>query len=84
METPQPTAAPSLTPPPRAVTLVVRRRAWGEPHVRFWWLGAVALFVAAACLLATRYANWREGVALIHSGVPVQAKVLVANGTTSP
>lgn len=82
MDTPPTTAAPSCSKPPRAVTARVRRRAWAEPHVRVWWVGALALFVVAMYFLATRYASWLEGVHLIRSGVPLQGKIVEAGGST--
>jgi len=75
--------------PPREVTARARRRAWADPHVRFWWLTGLVLVGAGAYLLASRYFAWRQDARLVESGTPVEATVLqadesVARGKTLP
>lgn len=72
--------APNLPPPPRPVTPRVRRRAWAEPHVRFWWLTALVLLATGAYLGTAGLVAWRRTVRLIESGTPVRATVVLANG----
>jgi hypothetical protein len=77
--TENPTLTQSPPGPPRKLTARVWRRAWLEPHVRFWWLAAVVFLAAAVYLLVSRYLVWRESSRLISSGVPVPATVLQAD-----
>src|SRR4051794_30894051 len=76
-----PVAPPAQPPPapPRELTPTVRRRAWLDPHVRFWWLTALVLVLAGASLLAVRHAGWRLGARLVESGKPVDATVRQAD-----
>ena len=87
--TEHPIIAPSPPAPPRDVSARIRRRAWLEPHVRFWWLATVVLILAAAYLLVSRYLAWRDASRLIVSGIPVPATVVevdesVVRGKTEP
>lgn len=65
----------ALPQPPRPVTPLVRRRAWAEPIVRFLWLSAVGIAVAALYFLGTRYFEWRSEGWLITQGKEVTARV---------
>ncbi|HSZ59285.1 MAG TPA: DUF3592 domain-containing protein [Tepidisphaeraceae bacterium] len=83
------TIAQAPPAPPRGLTARVRRRAWLEPHVRFWWLAAVVLLLAALYLLVSRYLAWHDSSRLITAGVPVPATVVevdesVVRGKTEP
>src|SRR5688572_23195450 len=72
----------TLPPPPRPLTPRVRRRAWAEPHVRFWWLAAAALVAAGVYMVAVEYTAWRREVWLVRNGTPVQAKLEQSAGET--
>ena len=72
----------TLPPPPRPFTPRVRRRAWAEPHVRFWWLAAAALLAAGLYMGVVAYVAWRREVWLVRNGTVVQAKVEQSAGET--
>jgi hypothetical protein len=65
----------TLPPPPRPLTPRVRRRAWAEPHVRFWWIVAAVLVAAGVYMLVINYVAWRREVLLIRDGIPVKAYI---------
>lgn len=65
-----------LPPVPRPVTGRVRRRAWQEPIVRFLWLSAVAIFIAALYMVVSRYLEWYTESRLITDGKVVTARVM--------
>ena len=69
----------TLSPPPRPLTPGVRRRAWTEPHVRFWWLAGAALVAAGAYMLVVNYVAWRREVWLIRNGTLVNATIERSN-----
>lgn len=62
-------------PVPRAITPRVRRRAWAEPVVRFWWLTAVVLGLIGVGFALQSVLDWRHDVNLIRDGVAVDAVV---------
>ena len=70
----------TLPPPPRPLTPRVRRRAWAEPHVRFWWLAAAALVAAGVYMFIVNYVAWRREAWLIRNGTLVQAKLERSGG----
>lgn len=74
----QPSTDPS--PPPRPIDGRTSRRAWGEPHVRFWWLSAIVFAVIAAVLVYTSVREWNRQKRLIAEGLPVKAEVIRAGG----
>jgi len=76
--------AASLPASPRPVTPRVRRRAWTEPHVRFWWVLTLALFLIGAYVCAREWLNWSRDVRLIRSGRIVDATIITASGLSSP
>lgn len=82
-----PDAAAPLPPEPagapRPVTGRVRRRAWTEPHVRFWLLLTAALFVICASVAFREVSGWRREVWLIRHGRLVEAEVTSAGGLGS-
>jgi hypothetical protein len=69
------TAPHAPSPPPRAITPRVRRRAWVEPAVRFWWLTAMVLVLIGAWFALQGVLEWRHDVKLIREGVAVDATV---------
>jgi hypothetical protein len=74
--TAEPTTLQQPPPPaPRAVTPRVRRRAWVEPVVRFWWLTAMVLVLIGAWFALQGVLEWRHDVKLIREGVAVDATV---------
>ena len=77
------TAAPPPTPP-RPLTPIARRRAWGDPRVRFWWGAGLVLIAAAAFLLISRTIAWREDSRLSIEGTVVDAKILQAEESVAP
>ena len=72
-------AAAKLTnptpPPPRAMTPRASRAAWMEPHVRFWWMVAVCLFLATVCEAIVETSAWNADRNLLEHGVVVDAKI---------
>ena len=62
-------AGVALPPPPRDISPAVRRRAWAEPRVRFWWLAAVVVLAIAGYFLGTRYWSWRRQADLVRHGL---------------
>ena len=81
-----PEAAPagaSLPDPPRPLTPRVRRRAWTEPHVRFWWVLTVALLLIGAYVCGREWLVWSREVRLIRSGRAVDAEIMSAAGLSS-
>jgi hypothetical protein len=62
-------------PPPRSLTSRAKRAAWMEPHVRFWWLVALCLFIAAACEAVVETTGWNADRNLLDHGVVVNAKI---------
>jgi hypothetical protein len=67
---PQPPAAP------RELTPAVLRRAWGEKHVRVWWLlGLVTLGIVCYYAISRAHA-WSHERRLITAGAAVTAEVM--------
>jgi hypothetical protein len=60
------------------------RRAWAEPHVRLWWVTALAVLGAGLYVGAMQTADWYREVRLIRHGVPVTAKVVSVNYKDMP
>lgn len=60
MDEPIPTELPPLADPPRAPTARVRRRAWADPVVRFWWLAAAVTLAAGIYLGVSSFNVWRH------------------------
>jgi hypothetical protein len=85
--TPVEAVAPVLSsaPPdvPRPVTRGVRRRAWTEPHVRFWWLLTLAMLLIAAYVCGREVLSWRREARLIREGRLVEAEITRAGGLSS-
>jgi hypothetical protein len=73
---PNPTASPAgpdVPETPRPITPRVARRAWIEPHVRFWWLAGALITVAAIGIFLGGLAEWRSENRVVREGVAVQA-----------
>jgi hypothetical protein len=62
-------------PPPRPVTRHVRRQAFNEPRVRFWFLITMALIFAGSYFATTQFLNWRTQARLVRSGLVVTATI---------
>lgn len=77
MHAPSPTIPAA---PPRPTTARAARRAWADPHVRFWWATATALLVIGVFFVVTRYLDWHQSAQLVQSGQQVQATVVEADG----
>lgn len=74
---------PSLSempgPAPRTVTARGRRRSWGEPGVRLWWLTALVLAVIAGSLTVGRLRGSAQDRELVRQGRKVDAKIRYAD-----
>jgi len=75
-------ADPVPAAPPRPLNGPIRRRAWNEPRVRFWWVSGLVLLAIAvgfAVDMGTEWSNWRW---LIRNGQQVTAEVVEVGGVT--
>jgi hypothetical protein len=76
----QQVAAP--TPPvperPRQVTALARRRAWGDIHVRFWWLSALAVTVVITYFTVGQVRSALRDRDIILKGIAVDATITKA------
>lgn len=70
--------------PPRAVDAAVARAGWVEPRVRFLWLLAMVLVVAAGWLTVLQFQERAEEIALINGGAAVEATVWSRGGPRQP
>ena len=68
---------------PRPVTPRVRRRAWSEPHVRFWWLLTAAMFVIGVYVCGREFVLWSREARLVREGRLVEAEIIRAGGLSS-
>jgi hypothetical protein len=69
--------------PPRPLTPRVRRRAWLEPHVRFWWVLTLVLLAIGAYVGGSQWLVWSREVWLVRSGRVVDAEIMTAGGLSS-
>jgi hypothetical protein len=85
--TPADAVAPVLAsaPPdaPRPVTPRVRRRAWTEPHVRFWWLLTLAMLLIGVYVCGREFLTWSREARLVREGRLVEGEVMRAGGLSS-
>jgi hypothetical protein len=65
----------ALPPPPRPLTVRVRRRAWADPLVRFWWLTGSVLLILGIYLGASIWKVWHREQWLISQPLS-QAQIL--------
>lgn len=75
-------AGPIPAAPPRPLNGPIRRGAWNEPRVRFWWVSAAVLLAIAASFAldkGSEWANWRR---LILHGQQITAEVVEVGGIT--
>jgi hypothetical protein len=68
--------------PPRPLTAHVRRRSWGEPCVRLWWIVAVVLAVVGAWYTVKPVRESARLGYLINNGLVVKAHVDELDGTS--
>lgn len=71
---------PPLPGVPRPLSKLIRRRAWGERHVRVWWLLGVALLVITCYYAISRVYLWSEETRLITHGEKVMGEVVGWSG----
>ena len=73
-----------LSSPPRPETRRVRQRAWGDIHVRFWWLSALAVIGVMTYFTAWRISDALRDRAIIRHGQVVQTTITSVDGGTTP
>ena len=67
-----------LPPPPRPLTPRVRRRAWGDIHVRFWWLSALAIGLVICWFAVGQVRAGLRDREIINNGIPLKAMIKTA------
>ena len=65
----------SLPPPPREVTRTASRRAWGDIHVRFWWLSAIGVGLVIAYFSMIQINRGLYDREIIRNGIPVDTVI---------
>lgn len=75
-------AGPAPEVPPRGLTKTIRRRAWNEPRVRFWWVSGLILLAIAVSFALDKGSEWANWRGLILHGQKVNAKVVEVGGVT--
>lgn len=73
-----PASAATLPPPPRPLTPRVRRRAWGDSHVRVWWLSALAVALVIGWFTIGRVREGLRNREIIEDGIAVTAVIKTA------
>ncbi|MEA2710896.1 MAG: hypothetical protein QOF78_3497 [Phycisphaerales bacterium] len=72
-------ATPTDLPrPPRPITSRARRRAWGDIHVRIWWLSALAVVLVIGWFTIGRVRDGLRDRDIIKNGIPVQTIIKTA------
>ena len=69
-----------MTQPPRDITPAVRKRAWADPPVRFWWLTGGTLLIIALGLAVGNYVEWAKLNRAISPGVKVKSRIIAVEG----
>jgi hypothetical protein len=64
--------------PPRALTPLVRRRAWTEPRVRLWWVLCLGVLGVTLVVAARQAVTWWSERQLLSSGVTVEGTIVRA------
>jgi len=77
-------AGSALSPTPRPSTRLARRRAWGDIHVRFWWLSAIGVIAVMTYFTVWRITDALNDRAIIRGGQVVQTTIASVNGGTTP
>ena len=75
--------ADSLPSPPRPSTPLARRRAWGDIHVRFWWLSALGVIVVMAYFTVWRITDALRDREIIQHGQVVETTIMSVDGGTT-
>jgi len=75
----EPSPPPSV---PRPLTAHVRRRAWVEPRVRFWWMAAIAMLITGGGFIVIALHSRSHEIWLIDHGIRINSTVVIANGET--
>lgn len=74
-------APPELPAIPRPVTPPVARVATLEPSVRFWFILSAVFMLVAVYFGLKSVGDWMSDRRLIESGTPVDAKIIIADGS---
>ncbi len=86
VSSPEPQAVvrgPQPPPPPREVGLRARRRSWGEPRVRVWWLSSIILVGATGVFVFLQYgAASRDRQLITHGTLIKDATITTLDGYT--
>jgi hypothetical protein len=77
-------ATSALASPPRPSTPLARRRAWGDIHVRFWWLSALGVIAVMTYFTVWRITDALNDRAIIRGGQVVQTTIASVNGGATP
>jgi hypothetical protein len=78
----QQAAPPAPSAAPRELTARVRRRAWEEPRVRFWWLIGIVMLAIGGWFAFSAIRDRAKVQWLIDHGERVEAMVNAANAET--
>ena len=70
--------------PPREVTPLVRRRAWGDIHVRFWWLSAIGVILVVGYFSLFQIQRALRDREIIRNGILVQTTIKKAGERDMP
>jgi hypothetical protein len=68
--------------PPRSINKSIRRRAWNEPRVRFWWISGLVLLAIAIGFAVDMGSQWASRRSIILYGEKVNAEVVELGGVT--
>lgn len=81
-----PNQTTELPPPPapRELNPIARRRSWGEPRVRTWWLLAIVVTVAMVAIATDRFLQARIAAYRVAHWFRTDAKVVQINTSRRP